>query len=67
MNRSHWYWAFARPTLLWACLPLLFAGLHPGVSEEKFGLLVLLTVLLFFFRGAVDKGWVERVIEKWRS
>jgi len=67
MTLSHWFWAFARPALMWACLVLLLVGLHESVSDVKYQTLSGLTVLLFFFRGCVDKGFIERVLTIWRQ
>lgn len=67
MTRNHWFWKLPRPTLMWCCVPLLFAGLHPDVTKEKFALIVGITVALFFFRGVVDKGWIERILTIWRG
>lgn len=58
---------WGRPILLGACIPLLFAGLHPEVSDTKFQCICLLAALLFFFRGVIDKGFIERVVALWRG
>lgn len=58
---------WGRPILLLSCIVLLFLGLSPDVSDTKFKWICGLAALLFFFRGVIDKGWIERILMIWKG
>lgn len=57
----------ARPAMMWMGLVLVPLALREGVSDVKFQALLFFLAVLYFFRGAIDKGWLERVIGIWKG
>jgi len=66
-TEQHWYWRLPRPTMMWSAVALPFLAVTVNATWPVVLLAVGYPTLLYFMRGGIDKGWIERVVSIWKG
>ena len=64
---QHWYWRLPRPTMMWTSLALPFLAISLSATWPVVMLAMGYPALLYFMRGSIDKGWIERIVSIWKG